>query len=125
MKREAVNLQSGFQDFPFSHAIKANGFIFCSGQIPMDIETGKINGGDIRTQTRQVLENLRKVLMASGSSLEKAVKLTVFMTDLNEFQQMNEVYREFFRNDPPARSTIQVNGLAMGVSLEIELVALE
>ena len=125
MKREVVNLQSGFQNLPFSHAIKANGLVFCSGQIPIDIETGQITGGDIRSQTKQVLENLRKVLMASGSSLEKTVKVTVFMTDLNQFQQMNEAYREMFPNAPPARSTVQVSALAMGAALEIELVALE
>lgn len=125
MKREAVNVQSGFQKLPFSHAIKANGFVFCSGQIPMDLETGQIAGGDIRSQTKQVLENLRKVLIAAGSSIEKTVKVTVFMTDLSQFQQMNEAYREFFPNDPPARSTVQVSALAMGAGLEIELVALE
>ena len=125
MKREAVNLQSSSQNMPFSHAIKANGLVFCSGQIPIDIETGQITGGDIRSQTKQVLENLRKVLMASGSSLEKTVKVTVFMTDLNQFQQMNEAYREMFPNAPPARSTVQVSALAMGAALEIELVALE
>ena len=125
MKREVVNLKVSFKQPPFSHAIKANGLIFCSGQIPIDVETGNPTGGDIRAQTRQVLENLRKVLTAAGSSLEKTVKTTVFMTDLNQFQAMNEVYREFFPKDPPARSTVQVSSLAMGAGIEIELVALE
>jgi len=125
MKREAVNVQSGVQKMPFSHAIKANGLVFCSGQIPVDMETGRLTGGNIYDQTKQVLGNLKKVLAAAGSSLEKVVKVTVFMTDLGHFQEMNEAYREFFPKDPPARSTVQVSGLAMGVDLEIELLAIE
>ena len=125
MSRKVVNLSRTSQKLPFSHAIKSKGLIFCSGQIPMDWETGQMIRGDIRVQTRQVFENLKKVLAEAGSSLEKVVKVTVFMTDLNEFQAMNDVYQEFFPLDPPARSTVQVSALAMGAAIEIELIASE
>ncbi len=125
MERKAINLKVPFQKPPFSHAVKANGLVFCSGQIPQDLETGQMIYGDIRTQTRQVLQNLKRILEASGSSLEKVLKCTVFMSDLGQFEEMNEVYKEFFVNDPPARSTVQVSALAKGVGIEIELVALE
>jgi len=125
MSRKVVNLSRTTQKLPFSHAIKSKDLIFCSGQIPMDWETGQMIRGDIRVQTRQVLENLKKLLAEAGSSLEKVVKVTVFMTNLNEFQAMNDVYQEFFPLDPPARSTVQVSALAMGAAIEIELIASE
>lgn len=125
MDRKIIDFGNSNSKPPFSYAVKANGFIFCSGLIPQDFETGQLTQGDIRSQTRQVLENLRRILEMSGSSLEKVVKTTVFMKDIKKFQEMNEVYREFFPKDPPARSTVEVSALAVDVGIEIESIAIE
>jgi 2-iminobutanoate/2-iminopropanoate deaminase len=108
---------------PYSQATVAGGFVFCSGQIPLDLQ-GQVIEGDITTQTLQVLTNLKALLEASGSSLEKVMKTTVFLADMNDFAAMNAVYGQFFTQNPPARSTIQVARLPRDVRIEIEAIAL-
>jgi 2-iminobutanoate/2-iminopropanoate deaminase len=109
---------------PYSQAIKANGFVFASGQVPIDPATGKIVEGGIREQTNRVLTNLAHVLQAAGSSLAQAVKLTVFLADMEDFAEMNEVYAGFFPAPPPARTTVQVSRLPRDARIEIDVVAL-
>jgi 2-iminobutanoate/2-iminopropanoate deaminase len=109
---------------PYSQAIKANGFVFVSGQIPIDPKTGEFVAGGISEQTNQVLKNLGALLEASGSSLGQVVKTTVFLADMKEFGAMNEVYGKFFADVPPARATVAAAGLPRDARVEIEAVAL-
>ena len=109
---------------PYSQAIRANGFVYASGQIPIDPQTGEFVSGGIREQTEQVLKNLAEVLKAAGSSLDGVVKTTVFLADMQEFAVMNEVYAKFFIGEPPARATVAAAGLPRNARVEIEAVAL-
>jgi 2-iminobutanoate/2-iminopropanoate deaminase len=109
---------------PYSQAIRAGGFVFCSGQIPTDPATGEFVQGGIAEQTEQVLKNLAAVLEAAGSSLDRIVKTTVFLADMKEFSGMNEVYAKFFQGAPPARATVAAAGLPRDARVEIEAVAL-
>ncbi len=109
---------------PYSQAIRVNGFVFAAGQTPIDPATGRLIEGDVQTQTRRVLQNVSAILEAAGASLSKVVKTTVFLTDIANFKAMNEVYAEFFPEQPPARSTVAVAGLPLGAQVEIECVAL-
>jgi len=109
---------------PYSQAIKANGLVFASGQVALDPATMEIVEGGIREQTERVMNNLKAVLEAAGSSFERVVKSTVFLTDMNDFSQMNEVYGRFFGEAPPARSTVQVSRLPKDVRVEIDVIAL-
>lgn len=109
---------------PYSQAIRANGFVFVSGQIPIDPLTGEFVPGGTREQTEQVIKNLSAVLEAAGSSLDQVVKTTVFLADMNEFSAMNEVYGKYFGEKPPARATVAAAGLPRNASVEIEAVAL-
>jgi 2-iminobutanoate/2-iminopropanoate deaminase len=109
---------------PYSQAIKANGFVFCAGQIPLDPVTGEMVSGGIQEQTQRVLENVEGVLEAAGSSLEKVVKVQVFMKDLADFSVMNEVYASFFAEPYPARDTFQVAKLPKDALVEISVTAL-
>jgi len=109
---------------PYSQGIATDGLVFTAGQIPVNPATGKIEAETIEDQTRQVLSNVDAVLRAAGSGLHRIVKMTVFMTDLGDFQAMNGVYAEFFPSDPPARSAVQVVALPLGVQIEMEAVAL-
>ncbi len=110
---------------PYSQAVVAGGFVFCSGQIPLDPATGALVAGDVRVETTRVLDNLEAVLAAAGSSFAKVVKATIFLTDLGDFAAVNELYGARVGTDaPPARATVQVAALPRGARVEIELVAL-
>jgi len=109
---------------PYSQAIKANGFVFISGQVAFDPATGNLITGGIEQQTEQVMKNLSAILQAAGSSWEKVVKTTVYLKNMSEFGQMNEVYGRFHKGAPPARSTIEVARLPRDVSVEIDVIAL-
>ena len=109
---------------PYSQAVKARGFVYASGQIPIDPATGQFVAGGITEQTEQVLKNVAAVLEASGSGLDKVVKTTVFLADMEEFAAMNEVYTRFFSSEPPARATVQAAGLPRNSKVEIEVIAL-
>jgi len=109
---------------PYSQAIKANDFIFASGQIPLDPATMRIVEGGIEEQTGRVLENLKAVLEAAGSSLDRVVKTTVYLADMGEFAAMNEIYARYFGATKPARATVQVARLPRDVKVEIDVVAL-
>jgi 2-iminobutanoate/2-iminopropanoate deaminase len=108
---------------PYSQAVKANGMVFCSGQIPIDPATGAFVSDEVAGQTRQVLKNLSAVLEASGSNLGNVVKTTVFLADMNDFGAMNEVYSEFFSENKPARATVQAARLPKDARVEIECIA--
>jgi 2-iminobutanoate/2-iminopropanoate deaminase len=109
---------------PYSQGIAADSFVFTAGQVPINPASGKVEAETIEDQTRQVLTNVDAVLRAAGSSLDRVVKMTVFMTNLADFQAMNGVYAEFFPSNPPARSAVQVVALPLGVQIEMEAVAL-
>ena len=109
---------------PYSQAIVANGMVFTAGQVPLVPGTKSLVEGDIQAQTRQVFANLTAVLEAAGTSLDKAVKTTVFLKDLNDFAAMNETYATYFPSNPPARSTVQVAKLPLDALVEIEVIAL-
>ena len=106
----------------YSQGIKSGNLVFTSGQIPLNPETGELINGDFKLEISQVLTNLNGVLKSGGSSLKKAIKLTVFLTDLSYFPQVNEVFKEFFPENPPARSAVQVSALPMNAKIEIEAV---
>lgn len=110
---------------PYSPAIRANGFVFLSGQIPIDPTTGDIYLGDFEGQARLVLENIKRLLKASGSSLEQVVRVGVFLKDLGNFEELNRVYSEYFGESQPARSTVEVSRLPKGVSVEMDVIALD
>ena len=108
---------------PYEQALKVDGWVFTSGQIALDPKTGAMVEGGIGAQTRQVLENLRGVLEAAGTSMTRVVKTTVYMMNLADFQKMNEIYAEYFPQDKPARSTVGVAALPRGAMIEIDVVA--
>ncbi|MBI2365899.1 MAG: RidA family protein [Deltaproteobacteria bacterium] len=125
MNREAILTDNAPKAIgPYAQAIKANGFIYTAGQIPIDPKTGNFVEGGINEQTRQVLENLKAVLAAAGSSLDQVVKATVFLKNMTDFPAMNEVYGEYLGTAKPARSTVAVAELPRGALVEIDLVAL-
>jgi len=124
MKKQVVTDKAPKAIGPYSQGIIANGFVFCSGQIPIDPATGEVHTGSIEDQTRQVLKNVSAVLEAAGSSLDEAVKCTVFLQDMNDFAKMNAVYGEFFKAPNPARAAVQVARLPRDVKVEIEAIAL-
>jgi len=109
---------------PYSQAIKANGLVFISGQIPLDPVTNTLVSGDVAFQTERVLKNLSGILNAAGSSLEKVVRATVFLKNMSDFAAMNEVYGKYFHTAPPARSTVEVARLPKDVLVEIDVIAL-
>jgi len=109
---------------PYSQAIKASGFLFTAGQIPLDPATGKIVAGDIKAQTERVMENLAAVLAEAGTSFAGVVKTTCFLANLDDFVSFNEVYARYFTSQPPARSTVQAARLPAGAQVEVECVAL-
>jgi 2-iminobutanoate/2-iminopropanoate deaminase len=109
---------------PYSQAIRAEGLIFTSGQVAIDPATQQVIAGDISAQTDRVLKNLAAILQASGSSLEKVLRCTVFLKNMGEFAAMNEVYSRYFKQSPPARSTVEVARLPKDVLVEIDVIAL-
>jgi 2-iminobutanoate/2-iminopropanoate deaminase len=109
---------------PYSQAIRANGFVFVSGQIPVSPDTGRVIEGDIEAQTRQVIKNLSAILIAAGSDLKRVVKTTVFLANLDDFPRFNQVYGEYFGDVKPARATVQAARLPKEVLVEIEAIAL-
>ena len=123
--REVISTKDAPQAIgPYSQAIKANGFIFVSGQIAIDPATQQVLSGDLAAQTDRVLRNLSEILEAAGSGLGKVVRTTVFLKNMGEFTAMNEVYAKYFSSAPPARSTVEVSRLPKDVLVEIDVVAL-
>jgi 2-iminobutanoate/2-iminopropanoate deaminase len=109
---------------PYSQGIRANGFVFVSGQVAIDPSTQQVVAGDVAAQTERVIENVSAILKAAESSLEKVVRSTVFLKNMNDFAAMNEVYGKFFNSTPPARSTVEVSRLPKDVLVEIDVIAL-
>jgi 2-iminobutanoate/2-iminopropanoate deaminase len=107
---------------PYSHAIKSNGLVFCSGQTPIDPATGQLVEGSIGDQARRCLDNLSVVAAAAGASLEDAVRMTIYVTDISVFRDVNEAYGGYFPSDPPARTTIGVASLPLGAEVEIDAI---
>ena len=108
---------------PYSHAVRAGGLLFCSGQVALDPETGEVVAGDVADQTRQVFQNVRAVLAAAGADLSHVAKTTVYLRTMDDFQAMNAVYADAFGDHRPARSTVAVVGLPLDVRVEIEVTA--
>jgi 2-iminobutanoate/2-iminopropanoate deaminase len=108
---------------PYSQAVRVGSTVYCAGQIPLDPKSGQIVPGDIGAQTRRVLENIAAVLRAENLAFENIVKTTVFLTNLSDFQTVNEIYGSYFKEEPPARSTVQVPALPKGANVEIEVIA--
>jgi 2-iminobutanoate/2-iminopropanoate deaminase len=108
---------------PYSQAIRSGNLIFCSGQIPLDPRSGQMVSDDIADQARRVLDNISGLLKSEGLSLGDVLKTTIFLTDLGNFQIVNEIYGSYFNNQPPARSTVQVSALPKGAKVEIEVIA--
>jgi len=124
MKKEVKTDKAPKAIGPYSQGVIANGFVFCSGQIPLDPASGELNTGPIEDQARLVLKNLGAVLEAAGSSFDRVVKTTIFLQDINDFSKVNQVYAEFFKTPFPARATVQVARLPRDARVEIEAVAL-
>ena len=125
MNKEVINTKYAPESIgTYSQGIRAEKFIYTSGQIPLDPQTGNLLSSDIKSEIRQVLNNLDAVLKRGGSSLLLTVKLMVFLTDLSYFSDLNEVFKEYFIEDPPARSAVQVSALPMGARIEIEAIGI-
>jgi len=125
MKKKVIQTEKAPKAIgPYSQAIQAGNFLFLSGQIPLDPKTGELVKGDIRKQTQQVLENIKGVLESQGLGMENVVKATLFLKDIENFNQVNEVYATYFPSSPPARSTVEVVKLPRDTDIEIEAIAL-
>jgi 2-iminobutanoate/2-iminopropanoate deaminase len=122
--REVVTTEKAKAIGPYSVGVKAGHFVFCSGQVGLDQVTGNLVEGGIEGETRQTLINLANILQAAGSSLERVVKTTVYLRDINDFARMNAVYAEFFMTEPPARTTLQAAALPRGAAVVIDAIAL-
>ncbi len=126
MPRDIVRTDAAPQALgPYSQAIKANGFVFVSGQTALDPRTGQMVGQDIKTQTRRVLDNIKAVLQAAGTSLDHVVRCSVFLKDMNDFGPMNEEYGSYFKELPPARTTVQAAKLPRDALVEIDAIAMQ
>ena len=125
MEKEIINTAGAPEAIgPYSQAVKAGGFVFISGQIPIDPHSGDVISGDIKEQTQRVMKNLGSVLSAAGSGFDRIVKTTIYLKNLADFNSVNEVYGSYFSNNPPARATVEVNNLPRGVDIEIDATAL-
>ena len=123
MNKEVINTKYAPESIgTYSQGMRVGNLIYTSGQIPIDPQTGNLKTDDIKAEIRQVLDNLNAVLEGSGSALQSTVKLTVFVTDLGFFSEVNEVFKEYFPENPPARSAVQVSALPMGARIEIEAI---
>jgi 2-iminobutanoate/2-iminopropanoate deaminase len=123
--RETISTKDAPQAIgPYSQAIRANGFVFTAGQVAIDPATQQLIGSDVASQTERVLKNLLAILKAAGTGLEKVVRSTVFLKDMNDFAAMNQVYARYFDANPPARSTVQVARLPKDALVEIDVIAL-
>jgi 2-iminobutanoate/2-iminopropanoate deaminase len=109
---------------PYSQAVRSGSLLFCSGQIPLDPKSGELVQGDIAAQTQRVLNNIAAILRAERLTFDHVVKTTIFLTNLSDFQIVNEIYGSYFKHDPPARSTVQVAALPKGANVEIEVIAM-
>lgn len=124
MDKQVINVGARVAGAPYSHAAKAGNFVFAAGQTGTDAATGELVPGGIKAETRQALENQGAVLEAAGSSLERVLSATVYLVDMaRDYAGMNEVYREFFPDSPPARATVEVRALALGARVEIQVIA--
>ena len=110
---------------PYSQAIEANGFVFVSGQIPLDPKTGNIAAGDIREQTKRVMENGKAILAAAGCAMSNVVKSTIYLKNIGDFAGVNEIYGSYFPADPPARATVEVSRLPKDVAVEMDFIAVK
>jgi 2-iminobutanoate/2-iminopropanoate deaminase len=108
---------------PYSQAVRSGNLVFCSGQIPLDPKSGQIIAGDIGAQTRRVLDNIAAILRAEGLTFDHVVKTTIFLTHIADFQTVNEIYASYFKQNPPARSTVQVAALPKEANIEVEVIA--
>jgi len=125
MKKKVIQTEKAPKAIgPYSQAIQAGNFLFLSGQIPLDPKTGELVKGDIRQQTKQVLENIKGVMESQKLGMENVVKATIFLKDIGNFNQVNEVYATYFPSSPPARSTVEVAKLPRDADIEIEAIAL-
>jgi 2-iminobutanoate/2-iminopropanoate deaminase len=125
MKKIIATAEAPKASGPYSQAVEAKGFVFVSGQIPLDPATGALIAGDVREQTRRVLENGRAILAAAGCGMAQVVKTTIYLRDMNDFAAVNETYSGFFPSDPPARATVAVSRLPKDAAIEIDLVAVK
>ncbi len=124
MKKEIIHCDSSPAAIgPYSQAVKVDSLVFVSGQIPIDPSSGNLVDGDIKVQTKQVLDNLNNILVTAGSSLEKVIKTTVYMTDLDDYSAMNEVYGTYFNKEFPARAAVVVSELPKKARIEIDAIA--
>jgi len=123
MKNSVLTADAPAAIGPYSQAVRSGNFLFCSGQIPLDPKSGRIVSGNIATQTRRVMDNIGAILRAGGLTFNNIIKTTIFLTNLGDFQTVNETYGSYFKQDPPARSTIQVSALPRGANVEIEVIA--
>ena len=123
MKRVIYSEQAPDAVGPYSQAIRTGNLLYTSGQVPIDPRTGVLIKGDIKDQTRQVMENLKAILESAGTDLSSVIKATVFLADIQDFSAMNEIYGAYFPSNPPARSAFQVAALPLGAKVEIEVIA--
>ena len=124
MKEKIVTPDAPQAIGPYSQAVRANGMVFCSGQVALDPATGKLTGNEVRAQTERVMKNLEAVLKAAGTDFTKVVRTTVYLKTMNDFAAMNEIYASFFPAPPPARSTVEVARLPKDALVEIDVIAL-
>ena len=124
MQKEVVSTDEAPKAIgPYSQAIRVDNFIFVSGQIPVYPVSGKIVEGSIKDQTKQIIENLKNILKASGSTLQDVLRTTIYLTNMDDYTMVNETYAQFFESLPPARSTVEVSGLPMAARIEIDAIA--
>ena len=123
MKKPIFTTEAPAAIGPYSQGIRSGRFLFCSGQIPLDPKSGEIVSGDITTHTRRVMTNIAALLQTEGLTFDHVVKTTIFLTNFGDFQTVNEIYGSYFKQNPPARSTVQVSALPRGANVEIEVIA--